>query len=292
MDRSLSSPSTPTTQPLQDRAVPLELIDTPDPSGGRLEPDQETIGHLADAIAQIGLINPVTVRTNGARFTLVAGRRRLAAVKKLGWLTIPVRLLTLSDQGAQRVCAAENMTRSNLSAVEEAILLKPLVDNDVAGIDGVAAALGRSRAWIDSRLELLAWPESLACAVHNKQVSLAAARFLARIPDDALREQRIRDAVNHGINARTASLWLQYAMTPDTQEADPSLFSSPQGFPDLSAKTYVTCVRCQRSLELQHTRPTRICHDCLSELAPTFPKPPQREEIPTPPDLPPPTGNP
>lgn len=284
---SPSSPSKSTSPPSSALVVPLDLIDVPDPSGGRLEPDPSTIARLADTIAQIGLINPITVKPNGNRYTLVAGRRRFAAIQKLGWLTVPIRPLELSDTGAARVCAAENIARSNLSPVEEAVLLQPLVENDPNGIDGAAAALGRTREWIDSRLELLTWPESLAVAIHDRKISMTAAKLLARIPDDALREQRIRDATLHGINARTASLWLQLAMNPEPTQSEMSLNLSPNPQPQISTKTFVVCVRCEKSLEIELTRPTRICHQCLSQLAPNFPQPPDPEPLPTPPELPP-----
>src|SRR6516225_5681874 len=35
-----------------------------------------------------GLINPITVRRGGDTFEVIAGRRRLAAARKLGWETI------------------------------------------------------------------------------------------------------------------------------------------------------------------------------------------------------------
>lgn len=280
-------PSTATPLPSPDRVVSVDLLDVPDSTGGRLEPDPATIARLADSLALLGLLNPITVQANGDRYTVVAGRRRLAAAKKLGWTAIAVTHFSGSAFNATAATAAENIARSNLTPVEEALLLKPLVENDPAGIDGAAAALGRSRAWIDSRLELLAWPESLAVAVHEKKISMSAARFLARIPDDSVREQRIKDGVNHGINARTASLWLQYAMNPDPDETAMSVNSGADSYTRVETKTFVTCIRCEQSVEIEITRPTRICQTCLSQLAPGFPQQPQAEEIPTPPDLPP-----
>lgn len=285
-------PSTSTSPPSPPHALPLNLLDIPDPAGGRLEPDPASIARLANSLAQLGLLNPITVQPNGPRFTVVAGRRRLAAAKKLGWTHISATHITGTDATIAAATAAENIARSNLTPVEEALLLQPLVEHDPNGIDGVASALGRTRNWIDSRLELLDWPESLAIAIHAHKISMAAARLLARIPDPELREQRIRDAINHGINARTASLWLQFAMTPELTESEMSQNSAPHSHSPITTKTFVVCVRCERELELEQTRPTRICHECLSQLAPSFPQQPQHEEIPTPPDLPSATDHP
>ncbi len=55
--------------------------------GIRHRKDMGDIAGLAASIADIGLINPVTVAPDG---TLLAGERRLEACKKLGWDRVPV----------------------------------------------------------------------------------------------------------------------------------------------------------------------------------------------------------
>src|SRR5690348_356793 len=53
---------------------------------------------LAASIARVGLLHPVVVDSTGR---LVAGARRLAAVRSLGWRDVPVRIIrNLSDAAA------------------------------------------------------------------------------------------------------------------------------------------------------------------------------------------------
>jgi ParB family chromosome partitioning protein len=56
--------------------------------GKRHRQDLGDIGALAKSIATLGLLHPITVDANG---NLLAGARRLAACKQLGWSKIPVR---------------------------------------------------------------------------------------------------------------------------------------------------------------------------------------------------------
>ena len=49
---------------------------------------------LAESIEQVGLLHPVVVTPQGR---LIAGRRRLEAVKILGWRTIPVHVVDLEN---------------------------------------------------------------------------------------------------------------------------------------------------------------------------------------------------
>jgi ParB-like chromosome segregation protein Spo0J len=58
--------------------------------GKRYRKDLGDIAELAASIADIGLLHPVVIMPDG---TLLAGRRRLAACKKLGWDKIPVRVI-------------------------------------------------------------------------------------------------------------------------------------------------------------------------------------------------------
>jgi ParB family transcriptional regulator, chromosome partitioning protein len=76
------------------RMVPVESIKV----GERIRKNMGDIGGLARNIAQVNLLHPITITGDGC---LVAGARRLAAVKLLGWSEIPARILEAAndDQG-------------------------------------------------------------------------------------------------------------------------------------------------------------------------------------------------
>jgi ParB-like chromosome segregation protein Spo0J len=104
------------------------------PNVVQIEPDKITVEEgnvhgveeLAGSIGQIGLLNPVTVRPDGdtGNFRLVAGRRRLAACKSLGWPTIPCNVRKLEDLTAELVAIDENLIRKTLTVLERAEALK------------------------------------------------------------------------------------------------------------------------------------------------------------------------
>ena len=58
--------------------------------GDRIRRDLGDIDGLAQNIDAIGLLQPLVVLSDG---TLLAGARRLAAVKLLGWQEVPVRIM-------------------------------------------------------------------------------------------------------------------------------------------------------------------------------------------------------
>jgi ParB-like chromosome segregation protein Spo0J len=92
---------------------------------GRHRADLGDIKSLAASIADIGLIQPVVVTPDRQ---LVAGQRRLAAVKSLGWETVPVVVIHTLADAADRLVAErdENTCRKDFTASEMVALGRKL----------------------------------------------------------------------------------------------------------------------------------------------------------------------
>src|SRR4051812_23697724 len=93
----------------------------------RLPVDEIVVGHrrrpvnlthvadLADSISTLGLLQHLVVTEQNK---LVAGGHRLEAVKRLGWTTVPVTVIELSDLQADLAAIDENLVRNDLSRLE------------------------------------------------------------------------------------------------------------------------------------------------------------------------------
>jgi ParB family chromosome partitioning protein len=231
--------------------------------------DAADLQGLADTIRTDGLINPITLRSTDSGYQLIAGSRRLAAVRLLGWSHVPATIRPDDDPATHRVRLVENLARANLTPIEEAAQLADLVEHDDTGVDRVAAQIGRTPGWIQDRLEILTWPDFVQAYIHTKRMSLAVAQRLVRISDPALREQRCHEAAAHGITAAQASLWLQDAnrQIPDTP---PLSENSCQVATEANTMTtYATCFVCRQPKPLETTSATRVCSACLRDLAQT-----------------------
>lgn len=83
------------------------------------ERDRQELGEidqLARSIEQVGLLHPVVITEDGE---LVAGGRRLAAVKRLGWEFVPVTVVTLETLAeVLQAEADENTCRKSLTPYE------------------------------------------------------------------------------------------------------------------------------------------------------------------------------
>ena len=70
---------------------------------------------LIASIKRDGLLEPVTVRPVGDAYELVGGHRRYAAVKSLGWPTIPAIVRELSDTEAANFVYLDNEQREDFN---------------------------------------------------------------------------------------------------------------------------------------------------------------------------------
>lgn len=128
----------------------------PDPTNPR---DTLTdIEDLADSIKEVGLLQPIVARTDGTRLIVVAGHRRLAALKHLRWATAPV--IVVPSMRPDHVLAAmliENNQRADLDPIEEATAYRRLIDGGLTQQEA-AKRVGRSVSTVLNRLALLDLP--------------------------------------------------------------------------------------------------------------------------------------
>lgn len=94
------------------RVVAIETIQI----GERDRSDLGNVAELAESIRAIGLLHPVVVT---ADLALVAGGRRLAAIRQLGWTETPVTVVDLATASdVLRAELEENTCRKSLSPME------------------------------------------------------------------------------------------------------------------------------------------------------------------------------
>lgn len=81
---------------------------------------EEQVNSLMNSIAEIGLLNPVTVYETDGGFGLIAGAHRLEACKRLGLVEIPAQVVTLSELDRQIAECDENLCAPHLTPAERA----------------------------------------------------------------------------------------------------------------------------------------------------------------------------
>jgi len=122
-------------------------------SEGNVRVDENDINDLAASIDRQGLLTPLNVvhrvNENGGEYLLIAGHRRLAALKTLDFSNVEVVLNPVIETVADRLAAqyAENVIRKDLSAFEQ---MQVALDMKAEGMTqaAVATELGMSKAQV------------------------------------------------------------------------------------------------------------------------------------------------
>lgn len=137
------------------RTVPVAQLRA-DPDNPRDHITDAAVADLADSIAEVGLLQPIVARQHGNQLVIVAGHRRLTAVKLLGWREVNV--IIRAAMRPDHVLAAmliENGQRRDLNPIEEARGLRRLkAETDCSDLE-LARKIGRSQPHVSGRLALL-----------------------------------------------------------------------------------------------------------------------------------------
>ena len=84
----------------------------PNPRQPRREFGQEELAELARSIAQVGVLQPLSVRRTRQGWELVAGERRLRAARMAGLTTVPCLPVEADGDTSALLALVENVQRT------------------------------------------------------------------------------------------------------------------------------------------------------------------------------------
>jgi ParB family chromosome partitioning protein len=203
------------------REVSVTLI-SPNPEQPRRIFDPDELQQLADSIAAHGVLQPVVVVEAGDGYTLVAGERRLRAVKMLKLATIPALVRSANEQEQLELALVENIQRSDLNALDEARAYRHLIDEFGLTQERVAERVGRSRPAVANSLRILETAPLVQSAVGESTVSGGHAKALAGLESHAQQEVILAAVVARSLSVRqTENLVAASRDSNDTEHARP-----------------------------------------------------------------------
>ncbi|MSR23382.1 MAG: ParB/RepB/Spo0J family partition protein [Gemmatimonadetes bacterium] len=195
----------PTGRPEEARTIPVAKIDA-NPFQPRREFREEELHELAKSIRENGLLQPLVVRPAPGPaadgYQLVAGERRLRAVKELGWTEVPAVVREVDDRTLLVLALVENLQREALGPLEEAQGYQHLADEFGLTQGEIAEAVGKNRATIANTLRLLRLPPAVRALLASGSLSMGHARALLAIEDPARLVEMARLAAKNGWSVR------------------------------------------------------------------------------------------
>jgi ParB family transcriptional regulator, chromosome partitioning protein len=231
-----SSPhaSTPGRALLQ---LPVEAVER-NPDQPRKRFDDEKLEELAASIREHGVVEPILVRREGARYRIVAGERRWRAAQRAGLREVPALLREATDRQAFEIALIENIQRADLNAIEEAEAYEVLAAEHGLTQEQVAARVGKERSTVANTLRLLKLPVEVRDVVRGGQLEMGHARALLGLAEaDAMRRLASR-AVRESLSVRSLEALVRALVRKPTKK----------GAPAESAATRDLALRLQRKL--------------------------------------------
>jgi ParB family chromosome partitioning protein len=174
----------------------------PNPQQPRDHFDEEALASLAESIREVGVLQPVLVRSVDDGYELIAGERRWRAARRVGMQTIPAIVRVADDAARLQQAIVENVQREQLNPMEEAAAYQQLIEDFSFTHDEVATRVGKSRTTITNTLRLLQLPPTIQRYLQDGTLRMGHARALLGTPDRAFQEQLAKRCVSDDLSVR------------------------------------------------------------------------------------------
>ena len=167
------------------RRIPLQRI-RPNPAQPRRSFPQESIDSLAESIRLHGLLSPLLVRPCvDGQYQLIAGERRLRALRQLGASRADALVLAGGECDCALIALVENLQREDLHFLDVAAACRRILDRHPITQERLAMSLSCSPSALANRLRLLKLPDAVQAAVRRGGLSERHARALLKLPREA-----------------------------------------------------------------------------------------------------------
>ena len=175
----------------------------PNPAQPRRLFDEGSLESLADSIHLHGLLSPILVRRiNIGQYELIAGERRLRALKKLGRTYADALVVTAYDTDSALMALIENIQREQLHFLDEAEACRAILDSEPFTQEELASKLGRSPSALANRLRLLKLTPQVKSLIRNSSLSERHARALLAVNEPSLQLDMARRACDMKLTVR------------------------------------------------------------------------------------------
>ena len=181
--------------------IPIHFIHA-NPSQPRKNFNQQLLNELSESIKEQGIIQPILVRKKSEdKYEIVAGERRWRAAQLAKIHEVPVIVLNIDDKKSLEFAILENIQRSDLNGIEEALGYDNLVRKFAYSQETLSKILGKSRSHIANTLRLVGLPEEIKRMISDGLLTAGHARCLVNVPDN-IRLAKI--IVNKNLSVRQA----------------------------------------------------------------------------------------
>lgn len=209
--------------------LPVEAIER-NPKQPRKRFEEAKLEELAASIREHGIVEPILVRKDGARYRILAGERRWRAAQRAGLMEVPAVLREASEREAFELALVENLQRADLNAIEEAEAYEVLLEEHGLTQEKIAERVGKERSTVANALRLLKLPEDVRDLVRDGQLDMGHARALLGLEGAEAIRKLAQRAVREGLSVRATEALVRMLTTKGRKKA-----SRPEETPAIRA---------------------------------------------------------
>ncbi len=247
------------------RSIPIDSI-VECTEGIRHSIDYEALEGLKHSIDKLGFISPITVSPiSKNQYRLVVGYRRYLAAKELNLDTIPA-VIRIDQTSQEFLTIHENLFRENLNPIEESDQIIIYRENHTASITELASAWGKSIAWIQTRLEILVYPQELRDAIEKRRITLGVAQKIMTVNEEWQRNYFIKLAIDTEPGIKEVDNWISTYKGMEDPLPDTIISREQIEERQKELATYTDCKICSNRTSMMEIYTVLICPKCADEL--------------------------
>ena len=186
----------------------------------RKEFNQEQLEELAESIRNYGVLQPIMVQKKGDLYEIIAGERRWRAAKMAGLKEVPVIIRDFDRQKKMEISLIENVQRSDLNPIEEAMAYRQLIEEFGLKQEEIAERVSKNRATIANSLRLLKLDPRVQELLTQGVISNGHARALLAIEDLDQQYGAAELIVKNGLSVREVEKLVKSLLKP-AKEKEP-----------------------------------------------------------------------
>jgi len=193
--------------------IPIEDI-YPNANQPRTHFDEKALQELAESIKVLGIIQPITVRKDGAKFEIISGERRYRASKMAGLKEIPAYVRLVNDQELLEMALVENIQREDLDAIEVALTYQRLLEEIGLTQEALSQRVGKERSTITNSIRLLKLNPDVQQAIRNGNISAGHGRAILSLENPEDQQALFKQIVNNRLSVRQAEEAAKHFKSP------------------------------------------------------------------------------
>ena len=183
--------------------------------------DATELEALAESIGMYGMIQPITVRAvESGMYQIVTGERRWRAARMAGLSEVPVIIIVADDKKAAEMALVENIQRSDLNPIEEALGYAALIEEYGLTQEETAKRIGKSRSAITNALRLLNLPEAVRKMVEEDELSTGHAKVLLGLNNQDRMEELANQIIIRDLSVRDTEKLVKMMNEPPKAEPE------------------------------------------------------------------------